>query len=327
MFKRFTRFYATYHHFGNRTTRTGRTFQLTRTGRRNLTIAGAGIAVLVATHIEQAPVTHRSRLMIAPAWMELWSANSSYKALINQYHGAILPASHPATLRVKAIMARLIKAAENYIDPDTGERANLFADLKTETIPAIEWKIHVIDDVNRVAGKPTPNAFVIGDGKVFVFRSIMQMTPTDDELATVLAHELGHLLAHHIRERLSAAPLYTAVAVLMNTIFGPSSFNSVLLNILFESPNSRAMETEADYIGLMLMSLACYNPHESPRFWNRMVHYERRSGQIVPELLSTHPKSERRMQNIAEWMPRADKLYELAGCASMLSYRDMFGKW
>ncbi|KAH3667418.1 hypothetical protein OGAPHI_003067 [Ogataea philodendri] len=320
MFKRLGRlgrFYSTYHHFGNKTSRTGWTIELTPKGRRNLAIGGAGLAVVVATHLEQAPVTHRTRLMLAPAWMESWTAESSYKGLIQQYHNAILPQNHPTTIRVKNIMTRLIAAAQNFVDPETGERTNLFEDLRSHTLPAIDWKIHVIDDVNRVSGRPTPNAFVIGDGKVFVFRSILQLTQNDDALATVLAHELGHLLAHHIRERLSAAPLYTAVAVVLNTVFGTSNINPILSNILLESPNSRAMETEADYIGLMVMSLACFNPHESPNFWNRMVQYERKSGQYVPELMSTHPKSERRMQNIRDWTPKAEKLYEIAGCGEL----------
>jgi predicted Zn-dependent protease len=70
-------------------------------------------------------------------------------------------------------------------------------------------------------------------------------------------------------------------------------------------PFSRKHETEADKIGLTLMTLAGYNPEEAPRLWERMKAQSKGS---VPEFLSSHPSEERRITNLQEWIPHARAL-------------------
>ncbi|CAG8454885.1 6436_t:CDS:2 [Racocetra fulgida] len=67
-------------------------------------------------------------------------------------------------------------------------------------------------------------------------------------------------------------------------------------------PFSRKCESEADYIGLLLMAQACYNPEEAIKMWKRMSKAEKVA---PPQFLSTHPNHEARIKKINEWMPEA----------------------
>lgn len=88
-------------------------------------------------------------------------------------------------------------------------------------------------------------------------------------------------------------------------------FNPLLVQLGVNLPFSRKCETEADYLGLMLMSQACYDPREAIRFWQRMA--ETKQGQGV-EWASTHPIPRNRIEKIKEWMPQALNRYHLSNC-------------
>ena len=62
-----------------------------------------------------------------------------------------------------------------------------------------------------------------------------------------------------------------------------------LQDLLFYLPMGRKQESEADYIGLMMMAEACYDPRAAVGFWQRMEGIAKHGGQEVPEMLSTHP--------------------------------------
>ncbi|QPG76577.1 hypothetical protein FOA43_003968 [Brettanomyces nanus] len=309
----FSRRQASYYYFDKPRSTTQGLF-LTPQHKKFLTYAGIILGVIVVSHIEEAPVTHRKRLMLCPQWLEDDLGKISYRSIMAQYGRYVLPDNNSTAIRVRKVMSRLIHAAENYRDPETGQPQNLFTSMGGKSIPFNEWKIHVIDDV--AMRQETPNAFVIGDGKVFVFRSILPLCRDDDGLATVLAHELGHQLAHHIGEKLTKSPLYVSLVILSYALIGSNNIGNLAVSLGLEKPASRNMETEADYIGLMLMSTACFNPHEAPDFWARMISFESKMGGSIPELISTHPSSQRRNVNLKEWMPRAKRQYELAGCGN-----------
>jgi metalloendopeptidase OMA1, mitochondrial len=279
---------------------------------------GGAVALFFILHIQQAPVTNRYRLMVTAEWIENMVTNSNFQEVMDQYGKYVLPQNHPISRQVSSIMVRLISAAHDYIDPETGERMNLFTILGKNDIPLSEWEYYVIDDVSM--GQPSPNAFVIGGGKVFIFKSILPICQDEDGLATVLSHELGHLLADHVGEKLTLSPIFLTLNLIMFSIFGSTQPGNILINSLLNTGFSREMETEADYIGLMVMSRACFNPHKAPNLWKNMVAYEQKMGQKVPELLSTHPSSDKRFRNISEWMPIADSIHERSECSQMSSF-------
>ncbi|GMM46258.1 metalloendopeptidase [Pichia kluyveri] len=282
---------------------------------------GGMVFFFIVLHIQQAPVTHRYRLMITADWIENIFTNMSFRQVMSQYGAYVLPSYHPLSKQVSSIMVRLISAAHDYTDPDTGEKINLFTYLGKSDIPLDEWEFYVIDDVRM--GQASPNAFVIGGGKVFIFKSILPICEDEDGLATVLSHELGHLLADHLGEKLTLSPFFITLQLILFSLFGTSQPGDILVNAFLNTSFSREMETEADYIGLMVMSRACFNPQQAPKLWKNMMNYEKKVGQNVPELLSTHPSSEKRFQNISQWMPRAVGVYDRSGC----SQRNAFDSW
>ena len=140
----------------------------------------------------------------------------------------------------------------------------------------------------------TQNAFVLPGGKVFVYSGILRTTRNDSGLAAVLGHEIAHNLADHMAERMSSSigtNLLMWSMIILSAPFGGlpllmQLFGFSALDIAFGRPMGRRQESEADYIGLMMMAQACYDPREAVSFWTRMEQMQQ--GQ-PPEWLSTHP--------------------------------------
>lgn len=78
-------------------------------------------------------------------------------------------------------------------------------------------------------------------------------------------------------------------------------------------PASRRQESEADYIGLIMMAEACYDPKAAVLVWQRMLKSEELEGSI-PEFMSTHPSNENRISRIQEWLPKAEAIQAETDC-------------
>lgn len=128
--------------------------------------------------------------------------------------------------------------------------------INVSGMSGLNWEVHVVNSNE-------PNAFVIPGGKIFVFTGIFQIAQNDDQLAAVMGHEIGHQLARHSAEKMSFFK-FAMVARLFLSLFVDTSFifNRVFFDLIFTLPFSRQMETEADFVGLMLMAQACYDPSE-----------------------------------------------------------------
>src|SRR5262249_31150449 len=124
-----------------------------------------------------------------------------------------------------------------------------------------EWEFNVIDD-------PQINAFCLPAGKVAVFTGLLRVADTDDELATVLGHEVAHALAHHASERLARAQMFEQAVKVATGALGLDKMNprdrEKLIGLLGGGAGlasrayDRAQESEADHIGLFLMTFAGY---------------------------------------------------------------------
>lgn len=144
------------------------------------------------------------------------------------------------------------------------------------------------------------NAFVLPGGSVFVYSGLLNVCRSEDALAAVLGHEIAHNTASHTAERLSAAWVGNLTAGSLFFLSGPLPGLALfclwgfvggfyLQDLLFYLPMGRQQESEADYIGLMMMAEACYDPRAAVGFWRRMEAIQRSGGDEVPEMLSTHP--------------------------------------
>lgn len=185
--------------------------------------------------------------------------------------------------------------------------------------PEYNWEFALIQADDQI------NAFALPGGKVAIYTGILKVTKTEAGLATVMAHEVAHALQRHGAERYSRGILEqigqlgavagaAAGGIDPGVAMGAMSAYGVGVSL----PNSRAQESEADYVGLNLMAKAGYDPREAVDFWERMSGCPRkmigkfcfRTKNSIPEFLSTHPSDITRIKNIEAWIPGAMKYYD-----------------
>ncbi|KAE8354524.1 TCP-1/cpn60 chaperonin family-domain-containing protein [Aspergillus coremiiformis] len=230
-------------------------------------------------------MTGRQRFNCVPAGFEVRMGDKNYQEVLHEARGSILPANHPIALQVDAVLQRLIPYAP---------------------IEGAAWKVHVINDDS------TRNAFVLPGGKVFVYTGILPICQDEDGLAAVLGHEIAHVVAHHPAERMCNSFITMGVAFLVSFLLDISGqIPSLILGFAYHLPNSRIQEAEADQIGLMIMSKACFKPEAAVGLWARMHEAEENA---PPQFMSTHPSSYNRMESIREWCIKAEATYEDSGC-------------
>jgi predicted Zn-dependent protease len=173
-----------------------------------------------------------------------------------------------------------------------------------------DWEVTVFQE-------PSANAFALPGAKIGVHTGLLGVASGQDQLAAVVGHEIGHVLAGHSNERVSTAYATQSGLQIVQMITGASSPGQqqilALLGVGAQVgvvlPFSRAQEREADLLGLDLMARAGFDPRESVALWQNMT---QAGGARPPELLSTHPSSQTRMRELRTRMPEALQLYEAA---------------
>ena len=244
--------------------------------------------------LDYVPYTNRKRLL---ATTQEWEANmghEQYKALLKQYQGDILPKDHRASVTVQRVGSRIATAAQK-CSHDWGMARNKFSTPFTYT----------------VVRSSDANAFVLPGNHVFVLTGLFKYCHDEDELASVLGHETAHNLARHAGERASEGLLMSIIRQLA-LILDPSGMLYALFipaeQLFYTLPHSREHEMEADRIGIILASEACYDPRASKRVFSRMKNDVENEGQ-PPEFISTHPGYDTRLTLFDQWMPDALTLY------------------
>ncbi|MCC5858316.1 MAG: M48 family metallopeptidase [Ectothiorhodospiraceae bacterium] len=186
----------------------------------------------------------------------------------------------------------------------------LIAELDSSDRRRHDWEVTVFQD-------DAVNAFALPGGKMGVYTGLLDVAGNQHQVAAVMGHEIGHVLADHGNERISTAFATTAGLQLAHIIGGDDSpQRAQLLGLLglgaqvgILLPFSRAHEREADVIGLDLMARAGFDPRESVTLWENM---SQAGGGQPPEFLSTHPSHGTRIRNLQEHMPAAMEHYEAA---------------
>jgi predicted Zn-dependent protease len=172
------------------------------------------------------------------------------------------------------------------------------------------WEVTLFQD-------PSPNAFALPGGKIGVHTGLLQVAVNQHQLATVLGHEVAHVLADHGNERVSQQFAAQTGLELVSVAAGAASpAQQQLLGLLGVGaqvgvllPFGRTQESEADSLGLDLMARAGFDPRESVALWQNM---EKAGGGQPPEFLSTHPSHGTRIQNLESRIPAASELSSAA---------------
>ncbi len=167
--------------------------------------------------------------------------------------------------------------------------------------PNLAWEFTVFEN-------PQPNAFALPGGKVGVNTGLFTVARTEDQLAAVMAHEVGHAVARHSAERMTRqVGVQLGVAVLGSQAPELAGLlaNGATLGLIL--PFNRSQESEADAIGLNLMARAGYDPRAAIDLWRN---FEAAGSGGTPEFLSTHPLPDSRIRDLERMMPAAVAIFE-----------------
>lgn len=256
-------------------------------------IAGAASAGCSPPSEGQGP-GHRSQALALSPHQELSLGEQAYHEVLSKAH---VVRGGPQVERIQNIGMRIAHAAE--IEPLQRE-----INLRLKGY-RFDWEFNLLQDEHI-------NAFCLPGGKVAVFTGLLPVAENDDQLATVMSHEIAHALAHHASERVARQQMYQQATDAVNGALGGMELGSRqrLIGLLSAGASVRGLaydrlqESEADHIGIFLMTFAGYDPEQAIRFWDRM---QRASAGHVhpPEILSDHPSDARRIEQIRKWSTHA----------------------
>lgn len=170
------------------------------------------------------------------------------------------------------------------------------------------WEVNVFMD-------DSANAFALPGGKIGVNSGLLKVARSQDQLAAVIGHEIGHVMAQHSNERMSIQYATQTGMQMLQALSGEASAEKQQLFALLglgsqvgiALPFSRKHEAEADLIGLQLMAKAGFDPRQSVTLWQNMA---AANGSGGLEFLSTHPANDTRINGLQANMDEALALYE-----------------
>jgi predicted Zn-dependent protease len=226
---------------------------------------------------------------LVPAEQVEEAATQQYRQMMQQaaQQKALGPADHPQVVRLRAIAQRIIPFTDEW-----NARAKQW-----------RWEVNLI-------GSKQLNAFCMPGGKIAFFYGILrELQLTDDEVATIMGHEVAHALREHARERMGKTAATRIGAGLLSSILGLGQAGDTLLNMggqLLTLKFSREDESEADIVGMELAARAGYDPAAGVTLWQKMM---KASEGAPPEFMSTHPAGATRIRDIQAKLPKVQGIY------------------
>ncbi|MEM7457729.1 MAG: M48 family metallopeptidase [Planctomycetota bacterium] len=260
--------------------------QLSR--RRFAGVAGAFMLGIGCCGCHSAPVTGRRQLMLLPEGHEVQLGASAFQETLAEQR---LSSNHA--------LAEVVQRVGERIAAVSGRND-------------FQWEFKLVES-------EVQNAFCLPGGKVAVYEGILPVCADEAGVAVVMSHEIAHALARHGGERMSqqlgvngarmaleriAAAKFPSRSEALLQAYGVATEYGLIL------PYSRKQESEADHIGLMLMSRAGYDPTSAPDFWVRFGQVKGDAAQA--EWHSTHPTDARRSSDLQQLMNEALPIYEAA---------------
>ena len=257
--------------------------------------------VLLCIGCSTVPITGRRQVLLV-------SDQEVLSASLTQYSSYMSSASRSTNSNRSAMVTRVgqrIAAATELYLRENGMESEL---------ANFAWEFNLVND-NQV------NAFCMPGGKIVVYEGLMNLVASEDELAVVVGHEVAHAVAKHSNERMSQQMLTEYGAQILSAAVSEKSaaIQSMAAQVYglgaqygLTLPFSRKHELEADYMGLILMTIAGYNPDVAIGFWQKMS----ADGQQVPEFMSTHPSDAKRIREIEKELPKIKELLQVVPAAT-----------
>ncbi|HEX2009397.1 MAG TPA: M48 family metallopeptidase [Roseateles sp.] len=203
---------------------------------------------------------------------------------------ALAPDSHPQLQRLRAIAERIIPQSYGW-----NARARQW-----------RWEVNLL-------GSAQLNAFCMPGGKIAFYYGILEkLKLSDDEVATIMGHEVAHALREHARERMAKTTATKLGASVLSSLLGLGNVGDAVLNMggqLLTLRFSREDESEADLVGMELAARAGYDPEAGVSLWQKMGEASKGA---PPQWLSTHPAGPSRIRDIQANLPKVESLYARA---------------
>lgn len=176
--------------------------------------------------------------------------------------------------------------------------------LRAEGRDPAQWSVALF-------ASPQVNAFALPGGQIGVFEGMFRVAENRDQLAAVIGHEIGHVVARHAQARMNADALRRLGLQVVNIALGISNvrYANEIAAVLGAGtefgillPYSRRQELQADRLGLFTMARAGYDPSQAPALWRRMDQMVPQKG---PTFLATHPAPAYRIEELEAMVPEA----------------------
>jgi predicted Zn-dependent protease len=247
---------------------------------------------------------HRPQRLALTPEQEYSLGEQAYKEVLAKARaeGTLISAGPPVK-RVARVGSRIAKVAEG------NELLQKEINLHLRGYK-FDWEFNVIRSKQI-------NAFCLPGGKIAVYTGLLQLVGDNDNwLATVLGHEIAHALAHHSSERIARENMTRQAIRAAEGALGrlDPSQRKLLIGLLAGGAQIRGLaydrqqESEADHIGVFLMTFAGYDPDAAITFWERMAEAAR--GRHPPAILSTHPSDAQRIKQLRAWVVKAKEAKE-----------------
>ncbi len=259
--------------------------------RKFLGLFGCGCCSLLMPSCATVPITERKQLSLIPETTINRQAAQAYSQFKNK---AKLITKGSQLKEIKEIGRRIEKSVTAFFKNQG----------KKDPTATFGWDYVLVDNDKVV------NAWCMPGGKIAVYTGLLNVTKNTDALSIVMGHEIAHAVARHSVERASQAMtinigtqvadvfLGGAINRTRNTVGQNTGLDIFQLGIM--NPFGRKQETEADYLGLIFSSLSGYDIRESVKLWERMA--AKNKGKEPPVFLSTHPSSQKRIENLENWI-------------------------
>ena len=242
------------------------------------------VVTFILTSCATTPVSDRQALILIPLSQEIALGKQAYQQTLKDQ-------KESENKHLNQVLQRV------------GRRIAEVSDM-----PKLDWEFRLIESDEK-------NAFALPGGKVAVYTGMLRICANEAGLATVLSHEIAHVIARHGAQRMSQQMLISGAMMGASISLRDNTQRSIIMGALglgvlygIKLPFSRGDEGEADQIGLVYMAKAGYDPEEAIKFWQRFSKAKGDKG--PPEWASTHPADKTRIAGLKTYLSRAKYKYQ-----------------